>query len=320
MIQAMIWALVLTSGAGMSWFGTDHELDLGGVAPGQVLQLRLGEEFRIDGDAALGSAVRQADHRAFPGHPHRQGLDFLERHILVIANAALGRSRSGVVLDAVPGKDLDRTVVHLDRKADGHLALADAEDSAHRVLESDDIRGAIELLDGDVEKVASVVVGGPCGRTIDDCNHGDICLLRQLEPAPSRARFRILLTLNSSIKMARTVVRLGATAGVPDRLANQPADGSRLAPPVVLDRGRKRRDASCRQQCESPRDRPAKAAQTGRAASRTDSPTCKLGKQFFGRAARHLAGLDQVDQFAAADRRDRELPRRAATACALQVR
>ena len=45
MSQAMIWALVLTSGRRDVLVRADHELDLGGVAPGQVLQLRLGEEL-----------------------------------------------------------------------------------------------------------------------------------------------------------------------------------------------------------------------------------------------------------------------------------
>src|SRR4029079_10766710 len=85
---------------------TDHELDLGRVASGQILELRLGEELRIDGHTAFGSAIWQASYRAFPGHEHCQGLDFLERHILVEADTTLGWSRSGVVLDAVAGKDL----------------------------------------------------------------------------------------------------------------------------------------------------------------------------------------------------------------------
>ena len=46
MIQAMIWALVLTSGAGMSLLGADEDLDLGGEAPGQALELLLAELLR----------------------------------------------------------------------------------------------------------------------------------------------------------------------------------------------------------------------------------------------------------------------------------
>ena len=45
MIQAMIWALVLTSGAGMSFSGPMRTLDLGGVAAGQALELLLSESF-----------------------------------------------------------------------------------------------------------------------------------------------------------------------------------------------------------------------------------------------------------------------------------
>ena len=107
MIQAMIWALVLTSGAGMSFSGPIEDLDLGEVAPGQALELLLAELLGVDDDAALAAAVRDADDGALPGHPHREGLDLVEGDVLVVADAALGRAAAQVVLDAVAGEDLD---------------------------------------------------------------------------------------------------------------------------------------------------------------------------------------------------------------------
>ena len=88
--------------------GTDQDLDLGGEAAGQALELLLAELLGIDDHAALAAAVRDADDRALPGHPHREGLDLVERDVLVVADAALGRAAAEVVLDAIAGEDLDR--------------------------------------------------------------------------------------------------------------------------------------------------------------------------------------------------------------------
>ena len=108
MIQAMTWALVLTSGAGMSRSGPIEDLDLGGEAAGQALELLHAELLGVDDHAALAAAVRDADDGAFPGHPHGEGLDLVEAHVLVVADAALGRAAAEVVLDAIAGEDLDR--------------------------------------------------------------------------------------------------------------------------------------------------------------------------------------------------------------------
>ena len=53
--------------------------DRGGVAPGDALQLRVGELERIADHAALRAAERDVDHRALPGHPRRQRLHLVER-------------------------------------------------------------------------------------------------------------------------------------------------------------------------------------------------------------------------------------------------
>ena len=79
MIQAMTWALVLTSGAGMSFSGPMRTRDLGRVAAGQALELALADSFLGSTmHAALAAAVRDAHDRALPGHPHREGLDLVD--------------------------------------------------------------------------------------------------------------------------------------------------------------------------------------------------------------------------------------------------
>jgi hypothetical protein len=118
MNQAITWAFVLTSGAGDVLLGTDEDLDLGEEPAAEALELLLRELLRVDDDAALAAAVRDADDRALPGHPHREGLDLVERDVLVVADAALGRAAAEVVLDAIAGEDLHRPVVHVDREMD----------------------------------------------------------------------------------------------------------------------------------------------------------------------------------------------------------
>ena len=110
--------------------GADEDADLGREAAGQALQLAQRELLGIDDHAALAAAVGDVHHRALPGHPHGQGLDLVEGHVLVVADAALGRAAAEVVLDAVAGEDLDAAVVHLDREVDDQLAPRLAQDLA----------------------------------------------------------------------------------------------------------------------------------------------------------------------------------------------
>ena len=142
--------------------GADEDLDLGEEPAGQALELLLAELLRVDDDAALAAAVRDADDRALPGHPHREGLDLVERDVLVVADAALGRPAAQVVLDAVAGEDLDRPVVHVDREVDGELAARLAQDQAHARIEVEALGGEVELPLRDFPRVdlRSDVLGG----------------------------------------------------------------------------------------------------------------------------------------------------------------
>ena len=145
MIQAMIWGVVLTSGAGMSRSGpmrTEISVKNRRVRPSSSFVREL---LGVDRDAALAAAVRDADDRALPGHPHREGLDLVERDVLVVADAALGRAAAEVVLDAVAGEDLDGAVVHVDREVDGQLAARLAEHRAEPRVEVEALRGEVEL-------------------------------------------------------------------------------------------------------------------------------------------------------------------------------
>jgi hypothetical protein len=57
------------------------------------------------------------------------------------------------VLDAMPGEDLDVAVVEGDREVDGQLALRDAKDAPHAVIEVELVGGVVELRLGDCPDV-----------------------------------------------------------------------------------------------------------------------------------------------------------------------
>ena len=146
MIQAMVWALVLTSGAGMSLSGPIEDADLGGEPPGQPLDLVARHLRGIHHHAALGAAEGDVDDGALPGHPHGEGPHLVERDVRVIADAALGRAAGDVVVDAVALEHLGAPVVHPDRDRDGQLSAGSAKHAADARVQVEPIRGQVELL------------------------------------------------------------------------------------------------------------------------------------------------------------------------------
>jgi len=145
MIQAIVWAFVFTSGAGMS-LGADEDGDLGRVPARQALELLERQLLGVDDHAALAAAVRDGDDCALPGHPHRERLDLVEAHVLVIPDAALGRAAAQVVLNPEAGEDLDAAIVHVDGEMDRQLAARLTQDAAQARVELEAVGGEIELL------------------------------------------------------------------------------------------------------------------------------------------------------------------------------
>ena len=106
MIQAMVWALVFTSRAGMSRSGP--MMGLSSVVKRQV------SPSTSFSRAASGSTMTpplpppygMSTTAHFQVIHIASGADLVQGHVLVIANAALGRSAAEVVLHAVAGEDL----------------------------------------------------------------------------------------------------------------------------------------------------------------------------------------------------------------------
>ena len=145
MIQAMIWALVPTSGAGMSCSGP--MMMLISVAKRRVSRSSSLSRASSDRQTTppLAPPYGKIDERALPGHPHRQRLHLVEADVGVVADAALGRAAAKVVLDAVAGEDLDAAVVHLHREVNGQLAAWLAQHAAKAGIEVEMFGGEIEL-------------------------------------------------------------------------------------------------------------------------------------------------------------------------------
>ena len=149
----MIWGVVLTSGAGDVALWANQDRDLREISAAEALKLLAGQLLGVNDDAALAAAVRDAHDRALPGHPHREGFDLVERDVLVVADAALGRAAAEVVLHAVAGVDLDGPVVHLDREVDRQLAARLTEHAAKTGVQIEHLGGKVKLVLGDLPRI-----------------------------------------------------------------------------------------------------------------------------------------------------------------------
>ena len=149
----MIWRVGVDVRRRDVLLGADQDLDLGEEAAGERLELLLDSFFGSTMTPPLPPPYGMPDDRALPGHPHREGLDLVEAHVLVVADAALGRPAPEVVLDAIAGEDPDRAVVHLHGEVDRQLAAGLAQDSAHALVEVEPLGGQVELLLGDRPRI-----------------------------------------------------------------------------------------------------------------------------------------------------------------------
>ncbi len=128
MIHAITRSLVFTSGAGTSESGIAHH-------------------------PALRPTERDVHERALPRHPRRERLHFLERHVEIESDTALGRTPGGVVQHAVARVDLQLT--RIAQHGDGHddLFFGVAQDFVEAGIEVQELSGVIEALHHRFERV-----------------------------------------------------------------------------------------------------------------------------------------------------------------------
>ena len=103
--------------------------------------------MRVAADASLGAAVRQAQQRALPGHPHRERGALAEVDLRVVADAAFRRAEHARVLDAVAGEDAPGPVVELNGDADDKRPLGIAQPLRHCVTDRRVWKRLLELRD-----------------------------------------------------------------------------------------------------------------------------------------------------------------------------
>ena len=150
-IQAIVWALVPTSGAGMSRLGPSTLLILSISDRVDVLQLVLGQLDGVDVDAALGAAEGDACDGRLPGHHRGQRADLVVVDLGVEAHPALVGAAGAVVLDPVAVEDVHLAVGELDRDLHRDLAIRLPEDLPRVLLEAEPVPGLVEVVANHLE-------------------------------------------------------------------------------------------------------------------------------------------------------------------------
>ena len=125
----------------------DHQHDLGGVAPGHVLELLPAHRARVAGHPALRAAIGQLHQGALPAHEHRERRHLRKRDARVVADAALGGAEDRAVMDPVAQKDLGPPVVHSRGHADDQRPSRIAQPLVNVGIERQPLGDRVQLLE-----------------------------------------------------------------------------------------------------------------------------------------------------------------------------
>src|SRR5258706_9200204 len=93
------------------------------IAPGQLLQLRIGESHWIADDSAFGTTKWEIDHGTFPGHPGGQRTYFIQSHVGSVSDAAFTRASRETVLNTITLENLQGAVIHHNGNSHTNLAI-----------------------------------------------------------------------------------------------------------------------------------------------------------------------------------------------------
>ncbi len=205
---------VFTSGPGTSLSGPNKIDHLGHVTARQSLALAGRQGTRIDDDAALRAAHRDADDRALVGHPERKRFDFVDGHVLMEADAALGRTAHHVVLHAKRTEVADRAVVHAHRQQDLGRAPRQLDHRNLIVGELEAARGRVELVERVLERRRVPFLE----RSRDlPTAHRRFALL----PAPLRGPAAALRHASHQVRFSAVAARCASKAAAPSTLADR---------------------------------------------------------------------------------------------------
>ena len=127
--------------------GPDERQELRREPPRQPLELVDGHRVRVAAHPALRTSVGKPQQRALPRHPHRERRTLAERHLDVVAQAALRRAHDARVLNAVAREDDAPPFVQTDRDADDDRALGIAQALGDLVRDPRVRDGLVELGD-----------------------------------------------------------------------------------------------------------------------------------------------------------------------------
>ena len=123
--------------------GAEQRRDPERVAPGQPLELAVGQLPRVAHHAALSAAERDPDDGALEGHLRSESRDLVGGHRRVEADPALGRTADRRVVRPPPREDLDPAVVHAHRHRHLQDPLGVAQQRHCCRVDRDERRGVV---------------------------------------------------------------------------------------------------------------------------------------------------------------------------------
>src|SRR5271157_424214 len=112
-----------------------------GVAAGEALKFPAGQFAGIADDAAFGAAERNVHHGALPGHPGREGADFIEADVGSKTDAALAGTSDRGMKDAVTDENFELAVVHADGDVKGDFLIGIFKVTIDTLFKAQFVRG-----------------------------------------------------------------------------------------------------------------------------------------------------------------------------------
>jgi len=125
-------------------------------APAEAFLLPRAEVVRVADDAPFSASERNVHNGAFPGHPHGERADRVDRLLGVETDAALAGTAGVIVLAAEAAEDADASVIHANRYAEMVFPQGLAQKVPGGLVKLKEIGHSVELFLGHLERVESL--------------------------------------------------------------------------------------------------------------------------------------------------------------------